>query len=398
MHPEVHLWDAATLKERFTLGRADDPDGGAVTETAGVLPTDLVFSADGRCLAAAGPRRQLCVWDTATGALLWEVPPQVGQAVERFAFSADGRCLACVNADRSVTLYEAASGTQRGRLGKPDPKHRRIYLTDGSNSPANTAQMRRDAPVCLAFSPDGRYLATAQHTPEIHVWDVLAGREVGRFESPAGGVVSLLFAPDGKHLFSGGTDTTVLTWDVTRLTHPKPAHAAQQEPQALEALWTDLAGQDATRAFAAIRKLSAVPDQAVPLIRQRVRPAVPPDPKRLARLLADLESDRFAVRRDAESELEGLRELAEPALRKALAGEPSLDLRKRLERLLDNLSGRGPRAGRLREVRAIELLEFIGTPAARQVLGALAGGAPTARLTREASGAVHRLARQAVQP
>ena len=70
--------------------------------------------------------------------------------------------------------------------------------------------MRRDHPVCVAFSPDGHYLATAQDTPEIHLWDILAGRELGLLEGHEGGVVSLLFSADGKRLFSGGSDTTAL--------------------------------------------------------------------------------------------------------------------------------------------------------------------------------------------
>jgi hypothetical protein len=259
-------------------------------------------------------------------------------------------------------------------------------------------QMRADEPVCLAFSADGRYLATAHQTSEIHLWDILAGREVGRLQGHEGGVVGLLFAPDGKYLFSGGTDTAVLTWDLARLIRPAPAPAARLEPQALDVLWTDLAAKDATRAFEAIRKLSNAPDQAVPLIQQGVRAAALPDSKRLARLLADLESDRFEVRRQAESELAGLGELAEPALRKALAGDPPLDLRKRLERLLDNLSGQVHLAGQIREVRAVELLELIGSPAARQVLGALAGGVQSARLTYEAKSALRRLAKQAASP
>jgi RNA polymerase sigma factor (sigma-70 family) len=399
-HPEVHLWDATTLKERYTLGRAADgqPISGAVTETTGVLPPDLVFSPDGRCLAGAGPSRQWCLWETTTGTLLWEVPPQIGQAIERFAFSQNGRCLACVNADRTVTLYEAVSGAKRGRLAEPDPNHRRVYLTDGSRSAWDSVQMRRDAPVCLAFSPDGRYLATAQHTPEIHLWDVLAGREVGQLQGPEGGVVSLLFTPDGKHLFSGGTDTTVLTWDVTRLTQSKPAHAAKLEPQVLDRLWIDLAGQDAGKAFDALRKLSASPDQAVTLLKERLHAVAKPDAKRLAQLLADLESNRFELRRQAESELEGLGELAEPALRKALAGDPMLDLRKRLERLLGNLSAQVHLAGQMREVRAVEVLEMIGSSEARQVLRTLASGVAGARLTREAQSAVQRLIKQARSP
>jgi RNA polymerase sigma factor (sigma-70 family) len=399
MKAEVRLWDAATRRERYTLGRTGDaPAGASTTETTGVLPPDLVFSPDGRWLAAGGPSRQLCLWDVARGTLHWELPLKAGQAIERFAFSPNGRVLATIQADRTVALYEVVSGGPRARLGEPDPKRRKVYMTDGSRSPADAAQMRRDAPVCLAISPDGGYLALAQETPEIHLWDVREGREVGQLSGHAGGVVSLLFTPDGKHLFSGGTDTTVLTWDLTRLTQPEPAHAAALPARALDALWTDLAGKDATRAFDAIRKLSASPDQAVTLLKDRLRPATPADPDRLARLLADLDSDRFEQRRQAQSELEGLGELAEPALRKALAGNPPLDLHQRLERLLDRLSGQVPSAEHLRDLRAVELLEWVGSSEAQQLLQILAGGAPEARLTREARSALRRLTRQTVTP
>jgi len=401
-NPEVLLRDASTGQVRCTLAQASDRmefGTSTLTEVTGVVPAHLVFSPEGRYLAGAGSTRQLCLWDVATGALLWQLPPQSGSAIERFAFSANSLCLATLNADNTVTLYDTVSGGQRGRLGEADPKKRTVHLTQGTGE---FMQMRRDIPVCLAFSPDGRYLATAKDTPEIHLWDVLAGRELGQLEGHEGGVVSLLFSPDGKRLFSGGSDTTALTWDLTRLTRPEgarresPGASARLQPQTLDALWSDLASQDATQAFDALRKLSAYSEQAVTLIQERVRPASLPDPKRLAQLLADLADRRVEPRRQAESELEGHGDLAEPALRKALEGDLPLVLHQRLERLLDKLVM--PTAGRMRELRAVELLELTGDSNARQVLLSLADGVPGARLTRVARGAVRRLTKQAVTP
>jgi RNA polymerase sigma factor (sigma-70 family) len=397
----VRLWDATTGKERHSLGAAGDgPTAGfdVVSEMTGVVTPDLVFSPDGRCLAGAGPRGQLCLWDVATANLLWELPPQAGQAIERLAFSANGLCLAAVTAERRVILYETVTGQARGPLGTADPGNRRMHLTFSYNGGSGVMGPRREAPICLAFSADGRYLATAQETPAIHVWDVLAGREVGQLRGHEGGVVSLLWAPDGRHLFSGGTDTTALTWDVARLTQAEPTPAARLTPAVLDALWNDLAGKDAARAFEAMRTLSASPGHAVPLIRERVRPAAPVDPTRLGRLLTDLQSDRFEARRQAEADAEGLGESARPALRRALADDPPPDLRQRLERLLDKVAGTAPPAGLVRDLRAVEMLEWTDTAEARQVLHTLAGGEPGARLTREARNALQRLARQAVRP
>jgi RNA polymerase sigma factor (sigma-70 family) len=392
-NPEVHVWDA-TGKQRYTLGRADDipPAGGpGGAETAGVVTPELVFSPDGRHLAGAGPRRQLCLWDVARGTLLWEVPPQAGQAIERFVFCPSGHCLATIHADRTVTLYEAATGGTRARLGKPDLKNRRVYFAYDYYGKSRLQGTRRAAPVCLAFSTDGRYLAMAKDTPTIYLWDMLAGREVGQLKGHEGSVVSLLFAPDGKHLFSGGTDTTALTWDLTRLTQPAAAPSTGLEPPTLDALWADLASQDAGRGFDAMCQLSAFPSQAVTLLQEHLHPAVQPDPKRLVQLLGNLESDRLEQRRQAEAEFLGLGEWAEPVLRKALADEPPLGLRQRLERLRDKL--RVPALEQVRALRAVELLELLGSPDARQLLQGLASGEPDSRLTREAKKTLERLSK-----
>src|SRR5579883_1037865 len=390
-NPEVQLWDA-TGKHRRSLGRLDEgprfvADG--TREAAGVVVPDVVFSPDGRCLAGAGPRRQLCLWDVDTGNLIWEQPSQAGQVIERFTFSPSGHMLASVQTDGTVTLYEAGSGARRTQLGEADQKNQKIYLSYDYYGRVRIHPTRRVSPVCLAFSPDGRYLAMAKDTPTIHLWDVLDGRQVGQLKGHEGGVVSLLFSPDGKHLFSGGADTTVLTWDLSRFISQSAGRGARLQGPALEALWSDLSSKDAVQAFTAMRQLCASPDEAISLLKQRVRPARAPKPEQLANLIVDLDSSRFERRRRAETELVEFGELAEPALRQALAEGPPLNVRQRLEQLLNRLSNVPPTA-KLRELRAVEVLELIGNPEARQVLERLAGGTATARLTRQANKAIHR--------
>src|SRR5262249_4248883 len=95
-------------------------------------------------------------------------------------------------------------------------------------------------------------------------------------------------------------------------------------------------------------------------------------------------------RRDAEAELEKLGEDAEASLRELLRRPGSLEARLRAERLLKKLDG-GPTLGRLRELRALEVLEQAGTPEARRLLAELAKGAEGAWLTGEAEATLKRL-------
>ncbi|HMC64722.1 MAG TPA: hypothetical protein VKI65_07270, partial [Gemmataceae bacterium] len=133
-------------------------------------------------------------------------------------------------------------------------------------------------------------------------------------------------------------------------------------------------------------------EQNVPFLKKQLRPAASGDSKRIAQLLAQLDSDEFASREKATQALLALGEQAESALRIALAGETSLEVRRRVEMILEQLEP-SKSAVRLREFRAVEVLEHIGTPEAKQLLQALAKGAPEARLTQEAKAALERLGR-----
>jgi hypothetical protein len=103
----------------------------------------------------------------------------------------------------------------------------------------------------------------------------------------------------------------------------------------------------------------------------------------------DLDSDEAAVRERASAELAKLSTAVGPILRKALAGRPSLEQRKRIERLLERLEREQVTLG-----RAIEALEYASTAESRRLLESLAEGESGAWLTREAKAALERFARR----
>jgi hypothetical protein len=239
------------------------------------------------------------------------------------------------------------------------------------------------------FSPDGKSLA-AGGWKRIKVWETATGRERCDFSGYEGDVFCLAFSHDGQALASGGGDGTILVWAVADL---PPALAGQRlSADDLKRLWAELAGDDARKAIRAICLLAAAPGQSVPYLRDRLKPAAGPDAKRLEKLIAELDSDEFETREAAMKELAKAGHDAGPALRKALAGAPSAEVRDRISQLLKRLEAGDLSAGRLRELRAVEALERAGTAAARRALEALAGG-PAGPLADDARESLRRLSR-----
>src|SRR5262245_44405055 len=85
-------------------------------------------------------------------------------------------------------------------------------------------------------------------------------------------------------------------------------------PPGLSPCWDELASPDAAPAYAALCRLADHPRQAVPLLRSRLRPIPAPAARRIARLIAELDSDSYATRQKAAEDLERLGELAGAAL------------------------------------------------------------------------------------
>jgi hypothetical protein len=119
----------------------------------------------------------------------------------------------------------------------------------------------------------------------------------------------------------------------------------QSTSRLTSALAAALDGNDSAAAYRAIWTLVAAPAQCVPLLKEHLQPVAPVDAKRLAGLIAALDDDAFDVREKASTELEKLGEAAEGALRKALEGQPSPEVRQRVKLLLEKAAGAGAIGG-----------------------------------------------------
>jgi WD40 repeat protein len=374
----IRLWETATGKEVCRLSDSK-------------RPVDCVrFSPDGRTLASGHSLNNLLrsdirfnderiyCWDVATGKKRCTIQGHWLE-VTALAFSPDGKTLAVAGSHGPVSLWEVATGQERCKIETPPnwTTGNAFYLED---------LVRR-----LSFSPDGNLLAIAGPDNQIHFTDLATGKIRARFGPHQGRVFALAFARDGKTLASAANDTTVLTWDVSALGKRKLPEV-QLSPKDLEALWETLRGDTV---HAAIWQLIAAPKQSVPFLQRRLTPMLSVEPQQLARWIAELDDNRFATRKEATAKLERLGELAGPALKQALKSPPSAEARKRVEVLLQKLAVRDTSPEFLRQLRGIEVLEQIGSPAARKVLQALAAGAQDAWLTWEAKAS---LQRSAIQP
>ncbi len=349
----------------------------------GVIPNRercqrAVFSPDGKRLAAQFGKTT-AVLDVTTGKEFcrFTVPPSV--IVDRSVFSPDGRYIMTAGSS-------SVRNRSTGRKGQ-------AFVWDAATGNELRRLPQVESPIVnVAFSPDGRTLATASGSlweyqdQSVRLWELATGKERRRFLGHRGQVSSIVFSRDGSTLFSGSVDGTAIQWGVVRA-----LDGGLLEEKDAEVLWRDLANDDAVAAYAVIHALAA--RKEVSFFSGRLNPVATLNAKEVALFIKDLDNNAFPTRERAQRRLADLEELAAPALKAALKETSSAEVRRQIEMLLQEFDGK-PSIKIIREIRAIEVLERIADPNARRLLAKLAKGAPEARLTQEAKAALQRLARK----
>jgi WD40 repeat protein len=401
----VRLWDVARRQPlRHFAARAPRVTG-------------VAFSPDGKVLAVGGLVRETSpfaggitfaqparvqLWDPATAREIATLPV-LGSEV---TFSPDGGLL--LASGHFCLIEKDHKGPGFIRMGDTScfPATRMYWWDVTRRAEVRMLQGRGSG---VAFSPDGQTLAAVhgqefQHEtfawgtnvigagPEpqtaIRLLESRTGKEV--LKGPSGAPTAVAFSPDGRTLAWGAEDGSIGLWDVA----PQAGLADRPGgPRAgdLEKLWDQLAGEDAAAAHQAVWTLASAPQATAALLQKRVRPVTAPDEKQLARLVADLDGGDFAVREAASRGLEKLGRAAEPALLAARDRDLSAEARRRVEDLLEAVRRSELPPEDVRHLRAVQILEKIGSPEARRVLEGLAAGAPRARLTLDAHAALRRM-------
>jgi len=238
-----------------TIAEAVEGKASVVTQVFGVEGGDerrsftrrgmygpIVVSADGGHAACmlkdtAGSTFTVAIWETRTGTERNTWPVESGLAI---ALTVDGQYLAVAEAKRRILCLQTGSrkcvhalgeegngataatfspdGTRLAMAGA-DTHHKDVVLTAWQLPESRelfAIHSRMDAMNYIysaAFSPDGKWLATASRDGSVILRDAVSGRELLTFRSLDGVSVALAFSPDGKLIASGSQNGTVHIWE-----------------------------------------------------------------------------------------------------------------------------------------------------------------------------------------
>jgi hypothetical protein len=368
------------------------------------------FTSDGKTLVSGGFDGFIRIWDLATRKQLREIRADSG-TVYGIAISSDGKTIASAGRD-GLKLWELESGNQLPRANMA--KHGCIavgYSPDGklvasgdsstvviwevaSGKEIHTLKGFQGEISQLIFSADCRTLYTSSYDRAIRLWEVRTGRQIHEAEGHSGWVWGIALSKDEKTLASCSVDTRLLRWNLAGLGRPDGKKARLSNEQ-LNTHLKDLASSDAGAAYRAVCALAGDPENSLPQLQKRLtavrRNSI--SQADLMRMLQDLDDEEWPVREKASADLEKAGAVALEHLKKTLAKPPSLEVKRRVERLLRRLDPTLLPPEELVTLRGVQTLEYIGTAEARKVLEQLASSSSGARVAEEASQAVERMTR-----
>jgi hypothetical protein len=341
--------------------------------------------------AVAPPGGWVGVFDLRSGKPkgLWEYPNRFLNA----AYTADGE---------AVVLTVSVSAPSRSADPPPsdldltaavvlfDPSRGKIYTPFAAPFTSGERQHHGRSTSALALAPTGYQVAVAERDGSEYVitlYETGSGAIRRQLRGHRNLIKQLVFTRDGAKLVSVSRDLNGLVWDVAP---PRPPAAVALSEADRRRCWDALTSPNGETAYRAMGELIADPAGTVAFLKVDLKPTPAPSDADVDRLIERLDASTFAEREAAFRELNDLGRAAVPRVRDRLPRVP-LEVRQRLEKFLQEHDRGGRLTGvRLRERRAVELLEAIRSADAEGVLKVLAESGNTP-LARDAVAAARRL-------
>ena len=187
----------------------------------------IVFSPDEKVLASGDSQGVVKLWNIKNGMGLRTLGDENELTqIQSLTFSPDGKVLASAMVER----HEDAGGAITWKTGIKfwDVVSGRVLKTFAGYSSAVRS---------IAFSPDGRLLASGSVDKKVSLWDVETGKIIKTFTGHAGEVNTVLFTPDGSSLLSGSWSTAIKFWNITNgvVLQEIPGNPAFQPPSIFDA-------------------------------------------------------------------------------------------------------------------------------------------------------------------
>jgi WD40 repeat protein len=368
----VRVWDALRGKELYILKGMSRPRA-------------LLVSPGGESLALAwvveGGKGEVRLHEALTGKPLQSL--RTDGPAQALAFSGDGEILSYLTQNCLLGRWSLAKGEQLGisshyellhpialspggsLLAAPRPAE--IELRNTRRKESRFVRLGQETVRALAFSPDERLLLCLDSEDSVRLYEFATGSEVMRLGGGHVGSIHSVAFLGGTRAVTGGGDSTALVWDLAVDLGGRTPGGALTE-QEFTRLWRELASEDGRLAMAAVWRLASA-EKAGPQMRDALNPLFGVDPAEVRQRVAELNHRRFVVRAQARARLIWLGRAAAPALSLALENGPSLEMRRRIEDLMEQLpSAEGER---LRADRVVQALESAGSPEAKELLEAL---------------------------
>jgi WD40 repeat protein len=383
----------------------------------------MSFSPDGTLFATA-EQTNLRVWNVQTGKQLHSLETSLAPAdanrfiqISRYssarystphiAISHDNRLLVVLDLTGSLSLIEMTTGKERGhfRLGNA-PINKLVLSRDGRLVAAISGDdvvrvwdtrngklvhgfVHPDGEIThLAFSSSSKLLAVGGTSGNVAVYDLVEDKLRRRFAGHRAPIQAILFAPDDTALLSSANDGLMYFWD---LNAPSAITTTSEPTEAqLASLWEQLGDADPAKACAAMDKLLAHPMPTIVFVRNTLKPAPAVDLARLQHLIGELKNANYAVRDKASRNLAQMDTQIIPALEVILHDEAPVEAKRRITKIIEELEAHKTAPANFRAVRAVEVLERIGSQESTALLQSFSNGAAHSRLTTAAKDALSR--------